>query len=80
MGAVLTVYAGHYYYRDKINGWVNWGLFLASAGTLLVVVEPLLLSHNNEVSMLERTLGNILAFFYALLWVVYVIWTKVHHG
>jgi len=80
MGAVLTVYAGHYYYRDKINGWVSWGLFLASAGTLLVVVEPLLLSHNNEVSMLERTLGNILAFFYALLWVVYVIWTKYTMG
>lgn len=80
IGAVLTVYAGHYYYDDKINRKVKLGLFLASAGTLLVVLEPLFLGHNNGVSTVERTLGNILAFFYALFWVIQVIWTKYSMG
>lgn len=80
IGAVLTVYAGHYYYKEKVNKWVNWGLILASGGTLLVVLEPLLLGHNNGITVMERTLGNILAFFYALFWVIYVIWTKYSMG
>ena len=80
MASVLTVYAGHYFYKDKINKGIKGGLVLASLGTILIVLEPLLWGNGSTNTIPERILGNILGLFYALTWVIYVIWVKFSMG
>ncbi|KKS31838.1 hypothetical protein A2380_01995 [candidate division WWE3 bacterium RIFOXYB1_FULL_43_24] len=80
MASVLTVYAGHYFYHDKINRGITAGIVLASLGTILIVLEPVLWGHDSNGAVAERVLGNILGLFYALTWVVYVIWAKLSMG
>jgi drug/metabolite transporter (DMT)-like permease len=80
IGTVLAVYAGHYFYKEKINKGIVVGLVLASLGTVFIVLEPILSGHNNGNSVFERTMGNVLGLFYAIVWVIYVIWSKYSMG
>ena len=80
MASVLTVYAGHYFYNDKINKGITTGLVLASMGTVLIVLEPILWGKDSTAPVAERILGNLLGLFYALTWVVYVVWAKFSMG
>jgi drug/metabolite transporter (DMT)-like permease len=73
----LIIYAGHYFYKEKVNKLINIGLVLTLVGTLIVVVEPLLTGVSNHIPVYERIIGNVLAFIYNLTWVVYVIWSKM---
>jgi drug/metabolite transporter (DMT)-like permease len=79
----LTVYAGHYFYREKVNKRVNMGLLLTGIGTLVVILEPVFLSAPQgagAVSIGDRILGNVLTVIYNLTWVIYVIWSKMSMG
>ncbi|HAI62834.1 MAG: Transmembrane protein [candidate division WWE3 bacterium GW2011_GWF2_41_45] len=80
MASVLTVYAGHYFYHDKINKGITAGVVLASLGTILIVLEPILWGNDGGGRAAERILGNVLGLFYAMTWVVYVIWAKFSMG
>jgi drug/metabolite transporter (DMT)-like permease len=73
----LIVYAGHYFYKEKVNNLINIGLALTLLGTCIVVVEPLITGVSNHIPTYERIIGNILAFIYNITWVVYVIWSKM---
>ncbi len=80
MASVLTVYAGHYFYKDRINKGIKAGLVLASLGTILIVLEPVLWGNGSTNTVPERILGNVLGLFYAITWVIYVIWAKFSMG
>lgn len=80
MSSVLTVYAGHYFYKDKINKWIKIGLLIASLGTFLIVLEPAVAGNTGDHTPLERIFGNILAVANALTWVVFIIWSKFSMG
>lgn len=80
LGSVLTVYAGHYFYKEKINRKVTFGLIMASLGTIFIVLEPIFEGHSSQNSIFDRTLGNLLGLAYALVWVVYIIWSKYSMG
>ncbi len=80
MASVLTVYAGHYFYKDRVNKGMKVGLALASLGTILIVLEPILWGDGDAGRVSDRILGNVLGLFYALTWVIYVIWTKFSMG
>jgi drug/metabolite transporter (DMT)-like permease len=73
----LTVYAGHYFYREKVNARLKLGMLLTVAGTSVVIIEPVLTGIVNHIPVLERVFGNLLALIYHLTWVVYVIWSKM---
>jgi drug/metabolite transporter (DMT)-like permease len=80
LGTVLTIYAGHYFYKEKINSLIKTGLILASVGSVVVIIEPALADLQNHTPILHRIYGNLLTMFYNLIWVVYVVWSKMSTG
>jgi drug/metabolite transporter (DMT)-like permease len=79
MGPLLSITAGHYFYKDKIDKNLKIGLLLSIIGTSLIVIEPAL--SGNSIGIIEkRLLGNFLIILYHLVWVVYVIWSKMSMG
>ena len=79
LGSILSVIAGHYFYNEKVHKELKIGLFLASLGTLIVVIEPLL-SQSQNVNILERIFGNTLILIYNFFWVAYIVWSKMIMG
>ncbi len=81
LGTVASVYAGHYFYKEKINGWVSAGLITASLGTILIVIEPIISgSAAGTLGITERVLGNVLSLMYAFLYLIFIIWSKYSMG
>jgi len=79
LGSILSVTAGSYFYKDKVNSYTKKGLLLASVGTLIVVLEPIL-SDGNSTKITERLFGNLLLLIYNVAWVAYVVWSKMSMG
>jgi len=79
MGPILSIVAGHYFYKDKIDTKIKVGLSLASIGTLFVIIEPAL-TGNGKVAIEHRIFGNLLILLYHFFWVVYIIWSKMSMG
>lgn len=70
---LITIAAGHYFFRDKLNLLKEVGIVVSTVGTLLIVIEPIL-SNNSENSASERIFGNFLLILFhivASLWVIY---------
>jgi len=80
VGSILSVYLGHYFYKDKIDSKLTIGLILASAGTLIVFIEPLFTNNVDTIHTSERLFGNLLALLYNLAWVIFLIWSKMSMG
>jgi drug/metabolite transporter (DMT)-like permease len=80
MASVLTVYAGHYFYKEKMDSKLKYGVIIASLGTLLVALEPILFPEESRLPVANRLLGNFLAMAYTLTWITYVIWSKMSMG
>lgn len=79
LGSILSVIAGHYFYGEKIHKDLKIGLWLASLGTLVVVIEPLF-SPSQNINILERVFGNTLILIYNFFWVTYIVWSKMIMG
>lgn len=80
VGSVLSVYLGHYFYKDKVDSKLTIGLILASLGTLVVFMEPLFTGDTENTHITQRLLGNLLALAYNLAWVIFLIWSKMSMG
>lgn len=80
LGSIMSVVAGKYFYNDKVNGNTKKGLLLASIGTLIVVMEPLIIDGGNNVNITHRLIGNSLLFLYNVVWVLFIIWSKMSMG
>lgn len=78
--SVFTVYAGHYFYKEKIHHFLKLGLILASLGTLVVIVEPIMNGDGSGIDVKRRVIGNIHLMLYNLTWVLYLIWSKYSMG
>jgi drug/metabolite transporter (DMT)-like permease len=76
----LTLYAGHYFYKEKVSKSLKIGVAITFIGTLVVILEPYFTAGQDTASVNERMLGNILVFLYNLTWVIYVIWSKMSMG
>lgn len=79
LGAVLSIAAGSYFYKEKISKNLKIGLVLSSIGTLIIVIEPLFLELGNT-ELLDRLFGNTLLLIYNFFWVFFVIWSKMSMG
>lgn len=80
LGAIASVYFGHYFYKDKINTKLTIGVILASIGTLIVFIEPLFSGEISNATVNERLFGNFLAILYNVSWIIFVIWSKMTMG
>lgn len=80
IGAILTVYAGHYFYKEKVDQNIKIGMVLASIGTFIVVLEPIFAGDTSALSMRHRIFGNFLGLLYSICWVMYVVWSKMSMG
>ena len=79
IGSIITVTAGRYFYNDKINKNMIIGIILASFGTLIVILEPLLTGEPKSIGT-SKVIGNLYAILYNLLYVVSIIWMKISLG
>jgi len=80
LGPILTVYAGHYFFNEKISKQIKIGLFIASLGTLYVALKPILEIQQNTADASLRLLGNFLVILFTLSFVLYMIWSKLTMG
>jgi drug/metabolite transporter (DMT)-like permease len=79
LGSVLAVVSGHYFFKDKLNKNIKLGLIIASLGTIVVVLEPML-RDGNTLDIKYRLFGNFLFLLYNVFWVTYIIWSKMSMG
>lgn len=77
---LLTVVAGHYFFNDKINIYIKFGLIITSFGTLVLAIGPILDSTIPNTSRNARIAGNILIVIYNLFWTAHVLWSKRIRG
>ena len=56
IGPLMIIMAGHYFYNDKINRALEVGLLVATLGTIIVVLEPLLASLQHQNMLTNTTL------------------------
>ena len=75
---LITIAAGHYFYREKINLFKEIGILVAFLGAILVIVEPLL-SQTNGVAK-NRFLGNLLISSTILIGTFWVVYSKFLFG
>lgn len=80
LGAILSVAAGRYFYHDKVNKGIKKGVILASIGTIVVVLEPLITGNGYTTRILHRLMGNSLLLLYNVVWVVFIVWSKMSMG
>lgn len=79
---LMTIFAGHYFYHDKVSKVTKFGVAIATLGTALVVFEPILMggiNHNSTATEL-RMLGNILVVIYNVFSSIFIIFSKVVMG
>lgn len=80
LSLILSIYAGHYFYKEEVNIKLTTGLIIASLGTLVVVLEPIITGMANHSPIFQRLTGNLIGLLYALTWVVYIVWSKYSMG
>lgn len=78
LGPLLTIIAGHYFYREKIDFMKELGIFLAFIGAILVVIEPLLSQTNGTAK--DRFTGNLFVLLATLIGTFWVIYAKFLFG
>lgn len=75
---LITIAAGHYFFRDKLNLLKEIGIFIATIGTLLVVIEPLLTKQNGDP--VDRFWGNMILILFHIVGSFWVVYTKFLFG
>lgn len=80
LGSVLSVYLGHYFYKDKVDKKLEIGMVLAIIGTLIIVIEPLLTHGFGSQDLKQKITGNLLAIVYNLAWITFILFSKMAMG
>lgn len=81
LGTILSVAAGHYFYKEKVDTRIKFGLFIAVLGTVFIALEPFLDSHGiNGLDAQKRVFGNFMIILYNLAFLLYIIWSKISLG
>jgi drug/metabolite transporter (DMT)-like permease len=73
---ILAVAAGHYFYKERVSKLEEVGVLIATLGTLVVILEPLLIGGNTTADSIHRFFGNVLILSYQITWLAYIIWSK----
>ena len=73
---ILVIAGGHYFYRDKVNRPLEFGIALATLGTLVIVLEPAFMHNTSSLNIGHRVLGNLLVMAYNFSFAAYIILSK----
>lgn len=76
LSPVLVVWAGYYFFDEKITKLEKIGLMTATFGTFVVVLEPAIASLNGTNHVGTRIMGNLLVVAYNLMWPLYIVLGK----
>ena len=76
---LISIAAGHYFYKEKLNLYKEIGIAVASFGTLLVIVEPAF-SNNSPISANDRIFGNLCILLYQVIFTFWGVYTKFLFG
>ncbi len=77
---LLAIAAGHYFFKERINNFIRLGVLIATIGTLVVMVEPILTDGNPSHPVGQRLIGNMWLMIYNLAFLLYIIWSKFSLG
>jgi len=77
---MMALAAGYYFYKETVTPFEKLGVLIATIGALIVIVEPALGKLGFSEASLERIVGNVLALFYEITWLAYIIWSKAVMG
>lgn len=80
LGSITSVYLGHYFYKDRVDTKVTIGMILASIGTLVIVIEPVLSHGFGSTDLKQKLLGNFLAILYNAAWITFILFSKMAMG
>jgi drug/metabolite transporter (DMT)-like permease len=76
---LITIAAGHYFYKEKLSIFKEVGIILATFGTLLVIVEPAFTNHSN-LSANDRIFGNLMILLYQATFSLWLVYSKFLFG
>lgn len=76
---LISIAAGHYFYKEKLNLFKEIGIVLATIGTLLVIIEPAFSNHSN-IPVNDRIFGNIMILLYQATFSLWVVYSKFLFG
>ena len=82
LAIVLSMAAGHYFFKEKMHAGVKFGLIIALLGAFVVILEPLLTYGKSatDTSAWLRIWGNFLIFLYNIAFLLYIVWSKISFG
>lgn len=74
---IMVIAAGHFFYNEKLNYKAKLGVFIATLGTLLIMLEPMLFKGQHaELEQGLRVLGNLAVLIYNVAFTAYIIVSK----
>ena len=76
---LISIAAGHYFYKEKLNLFKDLGIILATIGTLLVIIQPVF-SGETSKSINDRIFGNLFILLYQITFSLWVVYSKFLFG
>jgi len=80
LAPILAIGAGHYFYKEQIDNYTKLGIFIATIGTAIVVIEPIFTDVSTQNALIKRLMGNLFVVAYNLAFLMYIIWSKMILG
>ena len=77
---LMAIAAGHYFFKEKINKFVKTGVLVATLGSVVVALEPILNEGIFNQDTKIRLWGNFLVIVYNFSFLIYIIWSKISLG
>jgi len=76
MHPLMAIAAGYYFYKEEVTKFEKIGIAVATLGTLVIILEPLLTGQQGVAASELRFLGNLLILLYQLTWLSYILWSR----
>jgi len=80
MAPIMAIAAGHYFFKEKVSTYVRVGVLIATLGSVVVTLEPILNEGTFNQDTKLRLWGNILVMVYNFSFLLYVVWSKISLG
>ena len=80
LGPLMSVVAGHYYYKEKINRGMILGLSLTILGLGLIIFKPIITEGGTSAAAGLRIFGNLMILAHVVGFLLYTVWSKMTMG